>query len=111
MSNYLSTLTRSERSELCRVIGREWDAVYKLWMYCQSRNMYAVEDFHGYCSELTSVLDDINEADAEAAAKPEIRGNLPCPKCDGYGTVQDMERTGFRPCGSCNGSGYERNGR
>lgn len=68
MSNLMTALTADERTSLFRIIGKEWDAVYKLWCYAQSRGQYALEDFNGYCSELADILDDINEADKAARA-------------------------------------------
>lgn len=63
MPNLMTSLTADERDSLYWIIGKEWDAVYKLWRYAQSHGQYALEDFAGYCSELTGILDDINAAD------------------------------------------------
>lgn len=68
MPNLMTALTADERTSLYRIIGKEWDAVYRLWCYAQSRGQHELEDFHGYCSELTGILDDINAADRAAHA-------------------------------------------
>jgi hypothetical protein len=62
MTNLLAPLTSDELSALYDYISDEWDAVWKLWTFVGQHGGCDTDDLRDYCSDLSSILADINDA-------------------------------------------------